>query len=55
MTQILQDAVGYSVDDKSNNEYFIIYKDGEVFTLISKRKNSLETIKKHFGIKEEEK
>lgn len=44
----------FSIDIKSNADYYIIKKDGKEICKISKRRNDLETIKKHFEIEEVE-
>lgn len=41
----------YTLDTTSNKEYYIILKDGEEFTRVSKR-NNLEDVKKFFLIEE---
>lgn len=41
----------YIIDAKSDKDYFIVlYEDGKQFIKISKRGNTLETVKKFIGI-----
>lgn len=39
----------YTIDTKTNADYFIILKDGKEFIRIGKKTNTLETIKKFIG------
>lgn len=40
----------FSIDSKSNKDYFIILKNGKEFVKVKKANNNLEDVKKHFGI-----
>lgn len=41
----------YIIDAKSDKDYFVVlYEDGNQFVKISKRGNTLETVKKFIGI-----
>lgn len=41
----------YKMDELSNPNYYIIYKDGQEFLKISKKNNNIDVIKKYFNIK----
>lgn len=44
--------LNFTLDVKSNIDYYIIYKNGEIFTKIPKKGTDLEYVKAHFNIKE---
>lgn len=39
----------YTIDTKSNTDYFIILKDGKEFMRVGKKTNTLETITNFIG------
>ena len=43
----------FSIDSTSNQDYFIILKNGKEFLKIKKANNNIEEIKKHFEIESE--
>ena len=45
----------FSIDIKTDPNYYIIKKDGKEYCRVSKRSNDLETVKKHFSIEVVEK
>lgn len=50
MTRQESKEIVFTIDEKSNDKYYIILADGSEFCKVSK-KNDIETVKNHFKIK----